>query len=123
MKLALATLVIAVSGCASQPSSPPPSAAPGVRPVGQSQLAPKAAAMCIAQKWAGISGQPAQIQTVYANDTAFDVYVPGQPPLTGLAADGRLNAALVRPATSGPGSMVSFRGPEAPVTTAVGQCQ
>jgi len=79
--------------------------------------------MCIAQKWAGIAGQPAQIQYVFANETAFDVYVPGQPPLTGAAADGMLNAAFVRPAASGPGSMVSFRGPEAPVTTAVGQCQ
>ena len=79
--------------------------------------------MCIAQKWAGISGQPAQIQTVLANDTAFDVYVPGQPALTGAAVDGRLHAALVRPAPSGPGSMVGFRGPEAPVTSAVGQCQ
>jgi hypothetical protein len=111
MKLALAALVVAVSGCASQ--SPPP---PAVSPVGQSQLAPRAAATCIAQKWMTSSGQTVYMQHVFANDTAFDVYVPGHQPPTG-------SAALVRPATSGPGSMVSYRGDVANVTGPVGQCQ
>jgi hypothetical protein len=111
MKLALAALVIAVSGCASQP--PPPAA---VRPVGQSQLAPKAAATCVAQKWATSSGQTVYMQHVFANETAFDVYVPGQQPPAG-------SAALVRPSTSGPGSMVSYRGTETAASGAVGQCQ
>lgn len=115
MKLAIAALVIAVSGCASQPSSPPPP--PAVRPIGQSQLAPMAAATCVAQKWATSAGQTVYMQYVYANDTAFDVFVPGQQPPSG-------SAAIVRPATSGPGSMVGFRGPETAVavTGAVGQC-
>ncbi|RZL90901.1 MAG: hypothetical protein EOP82_14285 [Variovorax sp.] len=111
MKLALAALVIAVSGCASQP--PPP---PAVSAVGPSQLAPKSAATCVAQKWATNSGQTVYMQHVFANDTAFDVYVPGQQPPTG-------SAALVRPATSGPGSMVSYRGDATNVTGPVGQCQ
>jgi hypothetical protein len=112
MKLALSALVIAVSGCASQPSSPPPLE---VRPVGQSQLAPKAAAICIAQKWIASSGQTAVIQYVYANETAFDVFVPGQQPPSG-------SAALVRPAPSGTGSAVSFRGPAVSADGAIGQC-
>lgn len=113
MKLALAALVIAVSGCASKP--PPPPAAP-VSPVGQSQLAPKAAALCIMQKWATNSGQTVYAQYVFANDTAFDVFVPGQQPPSG-------SAALVRPAASGPGSMVSFRGVESSMAGITGQCQ
>ena len=121
MKKALTALVVAVSGCASQaPSSPP---ATDARPVGQSQLAPRAAATCIAQKWANMSGQPVQMQYVFANETAFDVLVPGQSAPTGTPSDSRLHAALVRPAPSGPGSMVSFRGPESPVSGTVGQCQ
>lgn len=123
MKLVLASaLVIAVSGCASQKQSPPPSTPASVQPVGQSQLAPRAAADCIAQKWMAMSNQPVQMQYVFANETAFDVFVPGQPPLTGTAADSSLQAALVRPAPSGPGSMVSFRGNATPVSGAVGQC-
>lgn len=112
MKLALAALVIAVSGCASKPPPPP---AP-VSPVGQSQLAPKAATLCIMQKWATNSGQPVYAQYVFANDTAFDVFVPGQQPPSG-------SAALVRPAASGPGSTVSFRGVESSMTGITGQCQ
>jgi len=125
MKLALASaLVIAASGCASQIQSPPPSAPASVQvqPVGQSQLAPRAAADCIAQKWMAMSNQPVQMQYVFANETAFDVFAPGQPPLTGTSADSSLQAALVRPAPSGPGSMVSFRGTATPVSGAVGQC-
>jgi len=121
MKLALSALVVAVSVCASQaPSSPPPQDA---RPVGQSQLAPMAAAKCIAHKWANMSGRPVEMQYVYANETAFDVFVPGQASPTGAPSDNGLSAALVRPAPSGSGSMVSFRGPETPVTGAAGQCQ
>lgn len=74
-----------------------------------------AAATCVAQKWATSAGQTVYMQYVYANDTAFDVFVPGQQPPDG-------SAALVRPAASGPGSMVSFRGPETAATGAVGQC-
>ena len=116
MKLALAAMAIAVSGCASQPASPPPPPLPAdARPVGQSQLAPKAAAICIAQKWANSTGQTAYIQYVFANDTAFDVYPPGQQPPSG-------SAALIRPAPSGTGSAVGFRGPESTIGGAVGQC-
>ena len=117
MKIALVTLVIAVTGCASQPASPPSTPLPsGVRPVGQSQLAPRAAATCIAQKWANSTQQVVYMQYVFANETAFDVYVPGQPIPGG-------SAALVRPAPSGPGSAVGFRGPETAVGGAVGECQ
>jgi hypothetical protein len=112
MKIALPAFVIALSGCASQPSSPPPAE---VRPVGQSQLAPKAAAICIAQKWITNSGRSTVIQHVFANDTAFDVFVPGQEPPYG-------SAALVRPAPSGTGSAVGFRGSAPDVTGAIGQC-
>ena len=115
MKLAFVTLVIAVTGCASQPASPPATPS-GARPVGQSQLAPKAAALCIAQKWANSSQQTVYMQHVFANDTAFDVFVPGQQPPTG-------SAALVRPAPSGSGSAVGFRGAETADASAVGQCQ
>jgi hypothetical protein len=113
----LVTLVIALAGCASKPASPPPTALPSeVRPVGQSQLAPRAAATCIAQKWANSTRQTVYMQHVYANDTAFDVYVPGQQIPGG-------SAALVRPAPSGSGSTVGFRGPETAVGGAVGECQ
>jgi len=121
MKLAVSALVLAVSGCASQ--APPTSSDPAGRPVGQSQLEPKAAATCIAQKWANMSGKPVQMQYVFANETAFDVLVPGQSAPTGAPSDNSLSAALVRPAPSGPGSMVSFRGPESPASGTVGQCQ
>jgi hypothetical protein len=118
VKLAFVTLVIAaVTGCASQPASPPPAPLPsGARPVGQSQLAPRAAATCIAQKWANSSQQTVYMQYVFANETAFDVYVPGQQPPSG-------SAALVRPAPSGSGSAVGFRGAETADASAVGQCQ
>ena len=117
MKIAFVTLVIAVTGCASQPASPPPSSQPSdVRPIGQSQLAPRAAATCIAQKWANSTQQIVYMQHVFANDTAFDVYVPGQQIPGG-------SAALVRPAPSGSGSAVGFRGTETADTGAIGQCQ
>lgn len=116
MKLALAALVVAVSGCASKPASPPPTPLPAdARPIGQSQLAPKAAAVCIAQKWATATGQTVYYQYVFANETAFDVFAPGQQPPSG-------SAALVRPAPSGTGSSVGFRGPESSVAGPVGQC-
>lgn len=116
MKLVLPALVLAVSGCASQPTSSPSPLPSEVRPVGQSQLPPKAAAACIAQKWATGTRQTVYTQYVYANDTAFDVFVPGQMPPSG-------SAAMVRPATNGSGSMVGFRGPETSVTGVIGQCQ
>jgi len=116
MKLALTALVIAVAGCASQQPPPPPMA---VRAVGQSALAPKAAATCIAMKWsANSNGQPVWVQYVLANDTAFDVYAPTQQPPTG-------SAAVVRTGTGGAGSMVGFRGTDTTtlVPGIVGQCQ
>lgn len=115
MKLALAALLIAVSGCASQPASAPPPLPVDARPIGQSQLAPKAAAACIAQKWANNTGQTVYTQYVFANDTAFDVYAPGQQPPSG-------SAALIRPAPTGTGSAVGFRGPETTIAGPVGQC-
>jgi hypothetical protein len=117
LKTVLITLAIAVTGCASQPSSSPSTPLPsGVRPVGQSMLAPRAAATCIAQKWANSSQQTVYMQHVFANDTAFDVYVPGQQIPGG-------SAALVRPAPSGSGSAVFFRGAETADSGAIGQCQ
>lgn len=117
MKLALAALIIAVSGCASPPASPPPPPLPAdARPIGQSQLAPKAAATCVAQKWSGSTGQTVYLEYILANDTAFDVYAPGQQPPGG-------SAAVIRPAPSGSGSAVGFRGTETTVAGPVGQCQ
>jgi hypothetical protein len=116
MKLAFVAMAIAVTGCASKPASPPAVPLPAdTRPIGQSQMAPRAAALCIAQKWANSSGQTVYAQYVFANDTAFDVYAPGQQPPSG-------SAAMVRPAASGPGSAVGFRGPEATIGGVVGQC-
>lgn len=71
--------------------------------VGQSAHTPAAVAQCIASNWANNSGQTVYIQYVLANNQAFDVYAPGQQPPSGAAA-------VVRPATSGPGSSVGFRG-------------
>jgi hypothetical protein len=110
-KLSYIALVVAVAGCASKAPPAPPAA---VSPVGQSTMVPKAAAMCIGQKWATAAGQTAYIQYVYANDTAFDVYVPGQ-----LPPDG--SAVLVR--QGGAGSMVSFRGVAPAMSGPAGQCQ
>jgi hypothetical protein len=110
-KFSYAALVIAVAGCASHPPAAPP---PPAQPVGQSHLVPKAAAICIAQKWATATGQTATIQYVFANETAFDVFVPGQQPPDG-------SAALVR--EGGAGSMVSFRGVAPTMTGPAGQCQ
>jgi hypothetical protein len=75
---------------------------------------PKAAALCIAQKWITNTRRTTAIRHVYANDTAFDVFVPGEQPPYG-------SAALVRPAPSGTGSAVSFRGSAPDVTGAIGQ--
>jgi hypothetical protein len=116
MKLALAAMAIAVSGCASQPATAPTPPLPtDARPVGQSQLAPKVAATCIAQKWANSTGQTVYIEYVFANDTAFNVYAPGQQPPSG-------SGAFIRPAPSGTGSAVGFRGPESTIGGVVGQC-
>jgi hypothetical protein len=71
--------------------------------VGQSQQPPKVVASCIAQKWADASQQQVVSQNTLANDQAVDVYVPGQQPPNGAAA-------VVRPAYSGPGTWVGFRG-------------
>jgi hypothetical protein len=115
LKLASTTLVIAICGCASH--SPPP-AAPEVRSVGQSALAPAAAANCIALKWATNAQQTVWIENALANGTAYNVYVPGQQAPAG-------SAALIRPAASGTGSTVSFRGTDTGslVQGIAGQCQ
>ena len=118
MKLTLAStslVVIAVCGCASPPASPPPASAP---PVGQSALAPTAAADCIALKWATNAQKPVTVETVLANATAYNVYVPTQQPPAG-------SAALIRPGTDGKGSTVSFRGTDTGglVQGITGQCQ
>jgi len=114
MKLALAAVVVAVAGCASQTAPPPPA----FRAVGTSALAPKAAAACIALKWsANANSQPVWVQNVLANDTAYDVYAPTQQPPSG-------SAAVVRPGPSGVGSAVGFRGTDTStvVPGIVGQC-
>jgi len=114
MKLALAAVVIAVAGCASQTAPPPPA----FRAVGTSTLAPKAAAACIALKWsANANSQPVWVQNVLANDTAYDVYAPTQQPPSG-------SAAVVRTGAGGVGSAVGFRGTDTStvVPGIVGQC-
>ena len=115
LKLASTALVIAVCGCATQsPSSP----ATNVTPVGQSTLSPSAAANCIATKWATNAQKPVWVETVYANATAYNVYVPTQQPPAG-------SAAVIRPGAGGTGSTVSFRGTDAGglVGGVAGQCQ
>ncbi len=113
LKLASIALVTAVCGCAS-PTAP----APDVRPVGQSALSPSAAADCIALKWVTNAQKPTVIETVYANGTAYNVYVPTQQPPAG-------SAALVRASADGKGSTVSFRGTDTGglVPGIAGQCQ
>jgi hypothetical protein len=118
MKLKLVSttaLVIAVCGCASPPPPTPPAE---VRPVGQSALSPTAAADCIALKWATNAQKPVWVETVLANATAYNVYVPTQTAPTG-------SAALIRPGAGGVGSTVSFRGTDTGglVPGLAGQCQ
>src|SRR5579862_6294328 len=115
LKLASTALVFAVCGCASPPPSPP---AANILPVGQSALSPSAAANCIAQKWANNAQTTVWIENVFANETAYNVYVPTQQPPTG-------SAALIRPGTGGTGSSVSFRGTDTGglVQGVAGQCQ
>lgn len=117
MKYSLLVVLVAVAGCA---SPPPPAPIPPPPPeraskVGQSQMTPKAAAQCIGSKWAQTAGQPAMIQYVFANDTAFDVYVPGQTPPAGTAA-------MVRPAPTGTGSTLYFRGNDPTASSVLSQC-
>ncbi|WP_298934047.1 hypothetical protein [uncultured Ramlibacter sp.] len=114
LRLASTAFIIAVSGCASQSPPPPPSAAP----VGPSALSPTAAADCIALKWATNARTPVWVETVLANGTAYNVYVPTQQPPAG-------SAALVRPGAGGVGSAVSFRGTDTSglVPGIAGQCQ
>lgn len=111
--VALATAALA--GCATSPYTPPPSQE--TRSVGQSKLAPKAAAQCIAEKWAQSAQQEVWMQYMLANDQAFDVYTPGQRPPAGAAA-------VVRKAPTGTGSWIGFRGNDSGgATGAIGQCQ
>ena len=108
--LAAATL----AGCATSPYTPPPS--PTTQAVGESKLAPKAAAQCIGQKWADATNQQVWMQYMLANDQAFDVYVPGQQPPNG-------SAAVVRKSANGPGSWLGFRGSDSNAAGALSQCQ
>lgn len=103
----------AVTGCATSPYTPPPTAQ--TRAVTQSKLAPKAAAQCIGQQWANSSGQQVWMPYMLANDEAFDVYVPGQQPPAG-------SAAVVRKAPNG-GSWLGFRGADNGAAAALNQCQ
>ncbi|SAK77595.1 hypothetical protein AWB79_04780 [Caballeronia hypogeia] len=105
----LLALTVAISACAAQPPA-------GVQQVGSSQKAPKVVAQCVAQKWADKSQQQVVSQDTLANDGAVDVYVPGQQPPTGAAA-------IVRPATSGPGTWVGFRASGAAGSQATGDIQ
>ncbi|CAG4888278.1 hypothetical protein [Paraburkholderia saeva] len=108
MKYPLIALVAALSACASQPPS-------DVHPVGQSQNSPKTVAQCIAVKWANSSGQTVYSQYIYANETAFDVFVPGTPAPGG-------SAAIVRPSPTGTGSSVGFRGADSNASSSISQC-
>jgi len=104
-----------LAGCAMSPYTPPPTAE--TRAVGASQLAPKAAAQCIGQKWANSTNQQVWMQYMLANDQAFDVYVPGQQPPAGAAA-------VVRKAPTGNGSWLGFRGNDTGgAASALSQCQ
>ncbi|MDT6963141.1 MULTISPECIES: hypothetical protein [unclassified Cupriavidus] len=103
-----------LTGCAMSPYTPPPTQA--TRPIGESKLAPKAAAQCIGQKWADATRQQVFMQYMLANDQAFDVYVPGQQPPNGAAA-------VVRKSTSGPGSWLGYRGQDNGEAAAISQCQ
>ncbi|KAI3591218.1 hypothetical protein D9X30_3899 [Cupriavidus sp. U2] len=110
--LAVATL----AGCANMPAPYTPPPTPTTRAVGESKLAPKAAAQCIGQKWADATNQQVWMQYMLANDQAFDVYVPGQQPPAG-------SAAVVRKSTNGPGSWLGFRGDDSNAAGALSQCQ
>jgi hypothetical protein len=90
----LVALVAATSAFAQSPA--------GIQSVGQSQQAPQVVAQCIAKKWADNSQQQVISQATLANNTAMDVYVPGQQPPSGAAA-------VVRPAYNGKGTWVGFR--------------
>jgi hypothetical protein len=108
MKYPFIVLAVAVSACATQPAA-------NVQTIGQSQQPPSAVAQCVALKWATSSGQPVYTEYVYANNTAFNVYPPGQQAPGGAAAE-------VRPAPSGPGSWVGFRGAGGDAATSINQC-
>jgi hypothetical protein len=88
-------LTLAISACAAQPPA-------GVQTIGQTHLAPKDVAQCVAHKWADKSRQQVVSQEDLANDKSVDVYVPGQQPPNGAAA-------VVRPAYTGIGSWVGYR--------------
>ncbi len=112
--VALATAAVTVAGCATSPYIPPPTQ--GTRPIGESKLAPKAAAQCIGEKWAQSTGQQVWMQYMLANDQAFDVYVPGQQPPAG-------SAAVVRKSPTGSGSWLGYRGADSGPAGAISQCQ
>lgn len=112
--LIVAVAATALAGCAMSPHTPPPT--PGTRAIGESQLAPKAAAQCIGQKWADSTRQQVWMQYMLANDQAFDVYVPGQQPPNG-------SAAIIRKSPTGAGSWLGFRGSDTGAAEALGQCR
>ncbi|WER45604.1 hypothetical protein CupriaWKF_15095 [Cupriavidus sp. WKF15] len=113
----IALTTAAIAGCTTtspSPITPPPTQ--DTRAIGESKLAPKAAAQCIGGKWAQSSGQQVMIQNMLANDQAFDVYVPGQQSPTGAAA-------VVRTSATGTGSWLGLRGADSGAASAIGQCQ
>lgn len=93
--LPLIALAVAISAHADSPPA-------GVQTIGQTHLAPKDVAQCVAHKWADKTQQQVVSQEILANDKAMDVYVPGQQPPDGAAA-------VVRPAYTGIGSWVGYR--------------
>jgi hypothetical protein len=72
-------------------------------------------AQCIAVNWANSSQQTVYSQYIYANDTAFDVFVPGTQAPGG-------SAAIVRPSPTGSGTSVGFRGPDSNAASSINQC-
>ncbi|KAF7961328.1 hypothetical protein AWV80_34465 [Cupriavidus sp. UYMU48A] len=110
----VAITTAALAGCAMSPYTPPPTQE--TRAIGESKLAPKDAAQCIAQKWAQSTQQQVWMQYMLANDQAFDVYVPGQQPPMG-------SAAVVRKSPTGAGSWLGFRGADSGAAGAISECQ
>ncbi len=96
MKLALAAMAIAVSGCASQPATAPTPPLPtDARPVGQSQLAPKVAATCIARNGRTVRGRRS------ISNTSLPTTRPSTSTLRGSS----------RPAARGPSSVRPLAAP------------
>jgi hypothetical protein len=90
--LTLVVAAAAASACSQMPAT--------VSSVGQSQASVPIVSQCIAQKWADASQTQVVSQATLANNAGVDVYMPGQQPPSGAAAE-------VRP--QGTGSWVGLR--------------